>query len=84
MNIYFFEIEPWQKDYIKKKISGHKLFFSEDILTKQNLALAKTADILSPFIYSKINIITPNYSKNNIGFKMTICWVFKCTRFSRF
>lgn len=55
MNIYFFEIEPWQKDYIKKKISGHKLFFSEDILTKQNLALAKTADILSPFIYSKIN-----------------------------
>lgn len=55
MNIYFFEIEPWQKDYIQKKISGHKLFFSDSVLNKTNLNLAKPAEILSPFIYSKIN-----------------------------
>lgn len=53
--IAFFEVENWEKDYIKKDLGKHKLFFYKDTLTKKNVNKIKDIDILAVFIYSKIN-----------------------------
>ena len=53
--IAFFEIEEWEKPYLKEKLKGHKLYFFDDILDINNTNKAKAADIISIFIYSKIN-----------------------------
>lgn len=53
--IAFFEAEPWEQDYLKKRLKGFELMFFPDILTKGDLAKIKEVEILSPFIYSKIN-----------------------------
>lgn len=55
MEIAFFEIEDWEKDYLKDKLKNHELVFSKDILNEKTASLAKNADIVSIFIYSKIN-----------------------------
>ena len=53
--IAFFEIENWEKDYIKKSLGKHKLFFFNDELNKKKINKIKDMDILAVFIYSKIN-----------------------------
>lgn len=53
--IVFFEAEPWEQDYLKKRLKGFELIFFPDILAKSDLAKIKDIDVLSPFIYSKIN-----------------------------
>lgn len=55
MKIAFFEIEDWERNYLEKEIRGHELFFFKDELNKINLNLAVDMDIISVFIYSKIN-----------------------------
>tara|TARA_Y100000310_G_scaffold282789_2_gene304292 strand:- start:6248 stop:7234 length:987 start_codon:yes stop_codon:yes gene_type:complete len=55
MKIVFFETEDWEKDYLKNKLKNHNLIFSKDILDKKTVDSVKDADILSVFIYSKIN-----------------------------
>lgn len=50
-----FELEEWEKPYLKEKLSGNDLFFSEDKLTKESLSQIKDAEILSTFIYSKLS-----------------------------
>ncbi len=52
-NIAFFEIENWEKDYIKKNLGKHKVFFSNNVLTTKNVS--KNVDVLAVFIYSKVN-----------------------------
>ncbi len=52
MRIAFFEIKGWEKNIIRKKLKGHKIeFFSEPL----NPANASPYDIVSVFIYSKLN-----------------------------
>ena len=53
--IAFFEIEEWEKPYLKEKLKGHKLYFFDDVLNENNVNKAKDLDIISIFIYSKIN-----------------------------
>ncbi|MEM2915981.1 MAG: NAD(P)-dependent oxidoreductase [Candidatus Woesearchaeota archaeon] len=53
--IAFFELEPWQKRYIRKRLSKHNLVFIDDALKPENAAKAKGADILAVFIHSKID-----------------------------
>jgi D-lactate dehydrogenase len=53
--IAFFEVEPWEQEYLKKRLKGFELNFFPDILSKKDLAQIKETEILSPFIYSKIN-----------------------------
>ncbi|GBE19608.1 D-lactate dehydrogenase [archaeon BMS3Abin17] len=55
MKIAFFEIEDWEKKYLKEKFRSHNLFFSKDNLDEKNIASVRDADILCVFIYSKIN-----------------------------
>jgi D-lactate dehydrogenase len=55
MKIVFFEVEDWEKDYLTSKLKGHEIIFSKDALSKENFSLVKGADIISVFIYSKLD-----------------------------
>jgi len=55
MKIAFFEIEDWEKDYLKEKLKNYNLVFFKEILNEKMTELVKDVDILSIFIYSKIN-----------------------------
>jgi len=55
MKIAFFEVEDWEEEYLKEKLSGHQLKFSNEKLSLENTAQIKDFDALSVFIYSKID-----------------------------
>ena len=55
IKIGFFEIEEWEKKYISEKITDLDLFFSTEPLTLENITEAKDCQVISPFIYSKID-----------------------------
>jgi len=55
IKIAFFEVEPWEKEYLKKTLKGFKLYFFDSVIDKQNIKQIKDIDILSPFIYSKVD-----------------------------
>jgi len=52
--IAFFELEGWERDYLKRKLRGHELVFIEGALGEGNASKAADADAVSVFIYSKI------------------------------
>jgi D-lactate dehydrogenase len=54
-SIAFFEIEEWEKNYIKKSLGNHKLLFFKEKLTPRNASKAKNVDALAVFIYSKVD-----------------------------
>lgn len=54
MKIVFYEIEPWEGEYIKEGLSGMELVFHEEKLTEETLEKAKDAVVISPFIYSTL------------------------------
>lgn len=53
--IAFFEIKDWEKKYLKKKLKDHTLEFFSEPVDKDNIKKIKNFDIISVFIYSKIN-----------------------------
>ena len=55
MRIAFFEVEDWEEEYLKGKLNGHQLKFSNEKLSLENAAQIKDFDALSVFIYSKID-----------------------------
>ncbi len=55
MKIAIFEIESWEKRYLSRKLKGHELLFSPAVLDGQSAAQFSDADIISVFIYSKVN-----------------------------
>ncbi len=55
IDIGFFEIEPWEKKFLKKAFPKDKLVFSTEKLTLKNVNKYKNLDSVSVFIYSKIN-----------------------------
>lgn len=50
-----FEVEKWETTYLKKKLKGHKLLFFDEPVHDANADLAKTADVVSVFIYSQLS-----------------------------
>jgi len=54
VKVVFYEIEDWEKDYIKEKLSGYELEFYEDKLEQKNARTAANADAIAVFIYSEI------------------------------
>lgn len=54
MKISFFEVKSWEKQYLKKALSKHTLYFFEEPLNDKNIDKAKKSDIVSVFIYSNI------------------------------
>lgn len=55
MKIAFFEISEDEKKTIKKEIKNHTLFFYEKPIQDVDKKLLKNIDVISVFIYSKIN-----------------------------
>jgi len=55
MKIVFYEIHDWEKRHIKNKLKNHKLVFVDEPINEENIKEAKDADIISVFIYSKID-----------------------------
>jgi len=55
MKAAFFETEKWEEDYLKKKLQGFELSFFLEPLSLENINCAEDCEIVSPFIYSKMN-----------------------------
>jgi len=55
VKIAFFELESWEKRYIRKRLQGHDLKLSSDALDSSNLGEIKETEILSTFIYSNVD-----------------------------
>jgi len=53
MAVYFFEVEPWEERYLKKEFPKAKFYSSK--LTSRKLKDCQNAEVISTFIYSKIN-----------------------------
>ncbi|MBI3631396.1 MAG: hypothetical protein HY219_00835 [Candidatus Staskawiczbacteria bacterium] len=53
--IAFFEIEPWEKDYLKSQLKEYDLIFSEEKIDPNNLDKISDINILSPFVYSSVD-----------------------------
>ncbi len=54
MKIGFFEIKPWEKEYLHKKLKKYNLKFFKEPLNEKNVEQASDCEIISIFIYSKI------------------------------
>ncbi len=55
MNIVFFEIEDWEREYLKQRLIGHELHFYPGMLDESNTEAAEHAEVLSVFIYSVVD-----------------------------
>jgi D-lactate dehydrogenase len=55
MKIAFFEVQDWEEEYLKKKLGGHILKFSNGKLSLETAQQIKDSDAISVFIYSKID-----------------------------
>lgn len=55
LKIAFFEIESWEKDYLKERLRGFDLSFFPEKLTEKDLKKISEVNILSPFIYSRVS-----------------------------
>jgi D-lactate dehydrogenase len=51
----FFEVKDWEEKYLKKRLRGHFLKFSNSPLTSENVQEINDFDLLSVFIYSRID-----------------------------
>lgn len=54
MKIAFFEVVPWEKEYLSEKLKKHELKFFEGALNEKDITKIKDCEVLSVFIYSKI------------------------------
>jgi D-lactate dehydrogenase len=55
MRIAFFEVNDWEKKYLKNKLKGYFLRFSKEALNSENAQQIKDFDAVSVFIYSKVD-----------------------------
>lgn len=55
MNISFFELEPFEREYYRKQLAKHSLTFDSRPLTSRRLTKHKDAEVLVVFIFSKID-----------------------------
>ncbi|RJQ35676.1 hydroxyacid dehydrogenase [Candidatus Parcubacteria bacterium] len=52
--VAFFEVEPWEEEYLRKALKGFKLYFFNDVISSKEIKQIENINILSPFIYSKV------------------------------
>jgi len=55
MKIAFFEINGWEKSYLKKEFKNHTLEFYQEPLSSANVDKIRDFEMISVFIYSKID-----------------------------
>jgi D-lactate dehydrogenase len=55
LRLAIFEIPPNEENYLRQSaLAAHELFFHADPLQRENINLAKEAEVLSVFIYSRL------------------------------
>jgi len=54
MKIAFFEIEPWEADYVKERLPGYEVWTSQEKLIKEALPKELDFDAVSVFVGSKV------------------------------
>lgn len=54
MKLVFFELESWQKKYLKEKLKGQNIKFIDDELNVKNVSKVKDAEGIGVFIYSEV------------------------------
>lgn len=52
--IYFFEMDPWEEEYIKSGLQNYTIICSKEKLTDKTITTAKDATVLSTFINSQL------------------------------
>lgn len=55
LSVAFFEVEPWEKEYLGERLKKYDLQFFSNAIDKQSLKQITGVSVLSPFIYSKID-----------------------------
>ncbi len=55
MKIAFFEIQGWEKPFVRKALKGHQVEFFSDELNIENADQFKDFDAISVFIYSEVD-----------------------------
>lgn len=55
LKLAFFELEDWEKEYVKAKLKNQKIIFIDEPLTKKNAKKVSDCDAIAVFIYSKID-----------------------------
>jgi D-lactate dehydrogenase len=55
MNIALFEVKPWEKEYLAQHLKGNQLTFFEEKINEVDISKIKEPDMISVFIYSKID-----------------------------
>jgi D-lactate dehydrogenase len=58
MKIAFFEINDWEEKYLENKLKGHFVKFSKEPLNPENAKQIKDFEVVSVFIYSKVDAQT--------------------------
>lgn len=53
--IAFFELEQWEKEYLRDRLKNYELVFVDDHLNEDNAGQIKNADAIGIFIYSAVN-----------------------------
>lgn len=54
MKIAFFDVESWERDYLKKELKKHTLKFFQGHLTENSAKKIKNYDAISVLVYSKV------------------------------
>jgi len=55
MKVAFFEVKDWEEEYLKARLGGYSLKFSEATLSLQNVQEIRDCEALSVFIYSRVD-----------------------------
>lgn len=55
MKIAFFETEPWEADYLRERLPGHNLSFTDKRIDAEHIPTETDADIVSVFTNSKMD-----------------------------
>src|SRR5664280_604284 len=55
MKIAFFELHDWEEKYLRERVDGaHEVVAIREVLEDKHLAKIAAAEVVSPFIYSKL------------------------------
>jgi D-lactate dehydrogenase len=54
VNVIFFEVKDWERDYLAPHFRDDKAEFTSDPLDENHLPAARDFDCLSPFVYSRL------------------------------
>lgn len=52
--IAFFELEEWEKDYLKQRLKGHELIMEKGLLDEKSVKKAARAEVVCTFLYSHL------------------------------